>query len=372
MTSVSGPGDGTGYETAGVRGQGDVLSAVDKHLTPTFSLPHEARVLTGFGGYASVLQLTPDVAIAMCTDGVGSKTIVASALDRYDTIGYDCVAMNVNDLVCVGATPIALVDYLGVHTLDAERADQMLAGLASAAEEAMIAIPGGEIAQLPEVIGSNGRGPGDERAFDLVGTCVGTMSPGELITGAAVRPGDVIVGLASSGLHSNGYTLARRVLLKDAGLRLADQVHALGRTLGDELLEPTLIYVKAARALRTAGIDVRGLAHVTGDGLANLCRLGAACGYRIEELPAAHAIFTLIAQTGSVPPQEMYRVFNMGIGFVVVVPPEHAARALDAVRGAGYEGVVIGRVIDEPGLVEIVPAGLAGGLLGGDGYFEAV
>jgi phosphoribosylformylglycinamidine cyclo-ligase len=180
-----------------------------RHLGPTLSFPEDAEVLTRFGGYASVLKLTDDLAIAISTDGVGSKTIIATLLDRYDTIGFDCVAMNANDIICVGARPIAMVDYLGVHSLDPRRADEILAGLGDAAKEAGIAIPGGELAQLPEVIG-----PG-EKDFDLVGTCIGTVHPDRVVTGTKVEPGDVLIGIASTGIHSNGLTLARRVLLTD-------------------------------------------------------------------------------------------------------------------------------------------------------------
>ncbi|HEU4480801.1 MAG TPA: AIR synthase related protein, partial [Actinomycetota bacterium] len=202
----------TDYEQAGVRGQSDALSSVVRHLAPTLGTPDGIRTLTTFGQYASVLKITDDVAIAISTDGVGSKTIVASKLDRYDTIGFDCVAMNVNDVICVGARPFAMVDYLGVNTLDPRRSDEILRGLGAAAKEAGVAIPGGELAQLPEVIGSDGRAPGDETAFDLVGTCIGTVHPDKIVLGKDVKPGDAIVGIASSGVHSNGLTLARNVL----------------------------------------------------------------------------------------------------------------------------------------------------------------
>ena len=147
------------YEQAGVRGQEEALSSVVRHLGPTLGFPGDVETLTTFGQYASVLKVSDDLAIAISTDGVGSKTIIASTLDRYDTIGYDCVAMNVNDVICVGARPFAMVDYLGVHTLDARRAEEILRGLGGAAKEAEIAIPGGELAQLPEVIGSDGTLP---------------------------------------------------------------------------------------------------------------------------------------------------------------------------------------------------------------------
>lgn len=358
------------YQDAGVRGQGDALGAIARHLGPTLSFPSGAEVLTRFGHYASVLKVSEDLAIAISTDGVGSKTIVASALDRYDTIGFDCVAMNVNDVICVGARPIAMVDYLGVNTLEPRRADEILAGLGAAAKEASIAIPGGELAQLPEVIGSDGTAPGDETAFDLVGTCIGTLHPDRLILGQAIAPGDAVIGIAASGIHSNGLTLARHVLLRDGGYGLGEEVERLGRSLGEELLEPTHIYVRAVAALWEQRIDTHGLAHITSDGLTNLCRLEAPVGYLIQEWFEPPRIFGLIQEVGGIADEEMYRVFNMGVGFVVVVATDDAARTVEAIRMQGYDARQIGRVTDEEGAVRIESAGLIGRLEDGESRFE--
>ncbi|MGH2816983.1 MAG: phosphoribosylformylglycinamidine cyclo-ligase [Actinomycetota bacterium] len=360
----------TNYENAGVRGQGDALSAVVRHLGPTLGLPAEAEVLTRFGQYASVLALSDDLAIAISTDGVGSKTIVASALERFDTIGYDCVAMNVNDVICVGARPIALVDYLGVHTLDERRVEQILAGLGAAAKEAGVAIPGGELAQLPEVIGSDGKGGGDETAFDLVGTCIGTVRPDAIVLGQDVEVGDAIIGIASSGIHSNGLTLARRVLLDQGGYRLTEEFEVLGRTLGEELLEPTEIYVRAVVDLWAEEIETRGLVHITSDGFANLCRLDARVGFRIEELPETPPIFKLIREVGNIPDEEMYRVFNMGVGFAVIVPQAQADAAEQRIQASGYEARRIGEVVSGAGRVEIAPVDLTGTLENGESRFS--
>jgi len=360
------------YEDAGVRGQGHALSAVIRHLGPTIGLPREAEVVTRFGQYASVLALSEDVAVAISTDGVGTKTVVASALDRYDTIGYDCVAMNVNDVVCVGARPIAMLDYLAVHTLDDRRVEEILTGLGAAAKEAGVAIPGGELAQLPEVIGSDGRGDGDEAAFDLVGTCVGTLKPDALVLGQGIEAGDAIIGLDSSGIHSNGLTLARRVLLDQGGYGLMEDFEVLGRTLGEELLEPTEIYVRAVADLWSEGIEPRGIVHITSDGLANLCRLEADAGFRIDDLPETPAIFKLIREVGNIPDDEMYRVFNMGIGFVVIVPSSQEERALARIRSSGYEARRIGEVVPGPRRVDLVPVGLAGTMDDGESRFVAL
>ena len=353
------------YEDAGVGDQGNALSAVVRHLAPTFSFAHGAEVLTQFGHYAAVLRIRDDLAVALCTDGVGTKTVVASALDRYDTIGFDCMAMNVNDLICVGARPLALVDYLGVHTLDEHRADQILQGLGAAAKEAGVAIPGGELAQLPDVIGSNGHDEGDERAFDLVGTSVGTLHPNDLLLGDRVARGQVVIGIRSSGLHSNGFTLARRAL-SEAGFSYPDHVAELGCTLGEELLRPTEIYVRAILGLWNEGITPTGLAHITGDGLLNLCRLNGDVGFVLDELFEPQPIFELLADAGSIPPSEMYEVFNMGTGLVLMARPEDEAATIDAIAARGHECLRIGYVTDEAGVVRLERLGLTGRL--GSGF----
>ncbi len=220
------------------------------------------------------------------------------------------------------------------------------------------------------MIGSDGKGPGDPTAFDLVGTCVGVVHPDEVILGEAVRPGDTILGVASSGIHSNGLTLARKVLLEQEGLALDEEIPELGRKLGEELLEPTEIYVRGILALWKAGIETRGLAHITSDGFANLSRLNDGVGYRITSLPEAPAIFRLIQERGDIEPEEMYRVFNMGVGFVVITPSRDADRALERLDEAGYRAERIGTITDEAGVVTVEPAGLVGGLHSGDSTFS--
>ena len=346
------------YRQSGVGGQEGALSGARRWLEPTLSFGR-ARTLAGFGHYAAVLELNADLALAICTDGVGTKTVVAAALDRLETIGFDCVAMNVNDIVCVGARPLALVDYLGVHTLDERRAASIFRGLADAATEAGIAIPGGEIAQLPDVIGSDGRALGDPTAFDLVGTCVGTLDRRDLILGDQVRPGDALVGLASSGIHSNGLTLARQALLESGTHRLHEYRAELGRTLGEELLEPTLIYVRPILQLWDSGIETHGLAHITGDGLTNLARLNTGVGYRIVDLFEPPAIFGLIQKAGDVSDGEMFRVFNMGVGFVAIVPSDQVDATLEVATAAGHRALRLGTVTDVPGELTIEPAGIA-------------
>jgi phosphoribosylformylglycinamidine cyclo-ligase len=310
------------------------------------------RAALASGHYANVLRLDDETGLALSTDGVGTKVIVAEQLGRFDSIGIDCVAMNVNDVVCVGADPIAVLDYLAVEDADPEILEQIGVGLARGAAEAGVEIPGGELAVLPEVIA----GHPSPRGFDLVGFCVGLVGLDALVTGARAEPGDAIVGLPSSGIHSNGFTLARRALpdLSETPPELE------GRSVGEALLEPTVIYVRAVRELLQSGLDVRGLAHITGEGLLNLLRLEAEVGYRIDTPLPRQAIFDLIASRAAVEEPELNEVFNLGCGFCCVVPAGHADDAL-RMLGEHHPGTaVIGEVTGVAGVVELPGSGLAG------------
>ena len=340
----------TGRSGRAVAGLAGVLSGIDPG--------RPSRSVVGSGHYASVLALDDRIGLALATDGVGTKTIVAEALGRFDTVGIDCVAMNANDLVCVGAEPIALLDYIAVEEVDPERLTAIAEGLAAGAEAAGIEIPGGELAQLPELV----RGHPSPYGFDLVGTCAGIVALDRLITGADVEPGDAVIGIPSTGVHANGLTLARRLLpaLDEAPAELA------GRTVGEELLVPTAIYVRAALALLAApGLEVHGLAHITGDGLLNLLRLHSEVGYRIDAPLVPPAIFDLIARRGEVPPAELYEVFNMGCGFCCVVPPGHATAAVKLVEELHPGTAVVGSVTAAAGVVELPGVGLVGDRAGG-------
>jgi len=277
----------------------------------------ESRQVLASGHYANVVGIDDRTGIAVTTDGVGTKLLVAEQLGRWDTVGIDCVAMNVNDVICVGARPLAMVDYLAVDSADAEVAGAIGAGLARGAELAGIEIVGGELAQLGELV----------RGLDLAGACFGTVPLGGLITGAAIEPGDAVIGLPSSGLHSNGYTLARTAL---DGIALDDD--RLGRPLGEVLLEPTEIYVKPVLELIDSDVEVRGLAHITSGGLGNLLRLEAEVGYEIASPLPPPPIFELIAERASVTSEEMNDVFNMGCGFCCVVAAGDEDVALDLLR----------------------------------------
>ena len=326
----------TGQAGRGVAALVDVLRTIDPG--------RPSRAVLGSGHYANVLRLGERTGLALSTDGVGTKLIVAEQLGRFDTVGIDCIAMNVNDVICVGADPIAVLDYIAVEQAD----DALLAaigeGLKAGAEQAGVEIPGGELAIVPELI----RGHPSPNGIDLVGMCVGLVDLDAMVTGAAAEPDDAVIGLPSSGVHSNGYTLARGALadLSEAPPELG------GRTVGDALLEPTVIYVAAVRELLASEVEVRGLAHITGDGLANLLRLEAEVGYRIDSPLPVPPIFELIASRTATDEEEMHHVFNMGCGFCVIVPQSDADAAVQMLAGRHPGAAVIGTVTDRAGVVE--------------------
>jgi phosphoribosylformylglycinamidine cyclo-ligase len=288
------------------------------------------------GHYASVLRLGEETGLALSTDTVGTKMVVAEQLGRYDTIGIDCVAMNVNDVICVGAEPIAMLDFILTERADPSICGELGVGLAKGAELAGIEIPGGEIAQVEDIVSGH----------ELGGTCVGIVALDALVTGAGAEPGDPVIGLPSSGLHANGYTLARRAL---ADLSLDDE--RLGRPLGEVLLEPTEIYVRVVLELLRSPVDVRGLAHITGDGLDNLLRLEAEVGFEIDDPLPVPPVFDLVRELGGVSDEEMHEVFNMGCGFCCVVAATDEDEALELLRARYPHAKRIGRVTSEAGVV---------------------
>ncbi len=348
------------YAAAGVdeaREQAAFGAAMRPWLEKTRVANPHVRVRSGIGSghFASVLDLG-DVSIAVTTDGVGTKILLARLVGRYESVGIDCVANNVNDLICVGADPVALVDYIALDEVDERVLAELARGLFLGADAAGVAVVGGEIAQVASLLADRGAaGGGEGPVFDLVGTAVGVL-PGArpVLDGAEVAPGDVVVGLRSSGLHSNGYSLARRALFEVGGLELDP-------ALADRLLEPTRVYVGFARGLWAREVPVRGIVHISGGGLLNLLRLAAPVGYRLDELPEPPDVFTLIRDAGGVPPEEMYATFNMGIGLGVVVPEDAVAAVLSAAHEVGEEGRVIGRVVEGPDRrVELPATGLVG------------
>ncbi len=287
-----------------------------KYLRKGFGRP----ILTGH--YASVIDLG-EFGLAITTDGVGTKIMVAEKMGRFDTIGIDCVAMNVNDLLSIGAEPIAMVDYIATFKPDERVMAEIAKGLERGCEIANITLVGGETATLPDLI----------RGWDLVGTAVGVVEKDRIITGERIEPGDVIFGIPSSGIHSNGLTLARKVIEK-AGYSYFDEFEK-GVSIGEELLKPTRIYMEVLEILK--GFDVHGMAHITGGGLLNLKRLKC-MKYVIDRPLKPHKIFKFIQELGNVDDDEMYRTFNMGMGFAIVMPKEEARRL-------ERSGVVDGRIV---------------------------
>jgi phosphoribosylformylglycinamidine cyclo-ligase len=333
------------YRASGVDAKGaeSAIGELAKWVNRTFTLSAHPPALP-LGYYANVIPVTPELAIAISTDGVGTKILIAEQLDRYDTIGIDCVAMNVNDIVCVGATPLAMVDYVAVERADAAFLGEIGKGLYEGAHAAGVSIPGGELAQVREMI----RGIRPDRGFDLVGTCIGTVHPDRVVVGEHVEPGDALVGIASNGIHSNGLTLARRVLFDSGGLKVTDHVRELGRTVGEELLAPTHIYVREAVEM-LGSLRVKAMAHITGDGLLNLPRIkNRNIGFVIERTLPVPPIFDMIAKLGDVPLAEMLAVFNMGMGFCVVVPPEDAGRAIEIASRDGRRAALVGYAVADP------------------------
>ncbi|HLH21577.1 MAG TPA: phosphoribosylformylglycinamidine cyclo-ligase [Chloroflexota bacterium] len=357
MASASQPPDPRTYAAAGVdtAAASGALAGLLRWVNATTALrPGEVRLPNGY--FANVVAVGANLGIAISTDGVGTKLLVAQQLGQYDTIGIDCVAMNVNDVLCVGAEPVALVDYVAVERADPALLEALGRGLHEGARQARVTIPGGELAQVPELLH-----PAGGKSFDLVGTAIGTVPLDRVLVGQDVMDGDAVVGLASSGIHSNGLTLARRVLVGDDPRRLAAHVPELGRTLGDELLGPTRIYVQPVLAMLAAGLPIKALAHITGDGLFNLTRVAAPVSFHLARLPEPPPIFRLIAARGRVAPAEMYRTFNMGVGFCVVVAPEGVPGVLNLAAEHGQLAWELGHArADGRRRIELPTLGLVG------------
>jgi phosphoribosylformylglycinamidine cyclo-ligase len=314
------------------------------------------RAALDFGYFATVLDLGNNLGLALSTDGVGTKLLVAEMLDRYDTVGIDCVAMNVNDLLCIGAEPLAMLDYIAVQEADPAMLAAIGKGLYEGARQANISIPGGEIAQVRELI----KGVREGRGFDLAGACVGLVPLDRLIVGQDIEPDDVVIGLPSSGIHSNGLTLAREVFFNRAKLRPDQHVPEFGRSVGEELLEPTRIYVREVLDVVRSSIRVKAMAHITSDGLTNLLRVQSPVGYILETLPEPPPVFRLLQQLGGVSDEEMYQVYNMGVGFCLVVAPADTDRTLAILRTHRTEAVILGRAVADPERKVRLPNGLVG------------
>ena len=343
---------GETYEAAGVSiGAGEAaVDAIKADVRSTF----RPEVIGDIGGFGGLFRFDPsryrDPVLVSSTDGVGTKAQVATAVGRFDTIGLDLVAMCVDDLVCSGAEPLFFLDYISVGQLDPAHVTQLVAGVAEGCRQAGCALVGGEMAEHPGAMQAG--------EFDLVGFAVGVVERDRMLTGDRVTAGDVLIGLPSPGLRSNGYSLARRLMFEVAGRSVSDRAwddsHA--PTVGDELLVPSVIYAPAIRSLLDH-VEVHAVAHITGGGLpGNLNRvLGSRSDAVVDpgswEWPR---IFSELQQIGSVAEGEMRKVFNLGIGMVAVVPPDAAHKAIDVLRTAGHFARVIGEVESGHGEVRFV------------------
>ena len=338
------------YAAAGV----DVTAGYEaveriKPMVESTYIPGVMGTLGGFGG-----MFAPDLAgmkkpvLVSGTDGVGTKLKLAFLMDKHDTVGIDCVAMCVNDIVCGGAAPMFFLDYIACGKNHPARIADIVSGITEGCRQAECALVGGETAEMP------GFYPVDE--YDLAGFSVGIVDEEKIIDGKKLAAGDVLVGLASSGVHSNGFSLVRKVLL-DNPKALDIYVSELGRTIGEELLRPTHIYVKSIQCLRQHGVTVKAISHITGGGLyGNVPRMmkeGLTARIRTASYPVP-AIFELIQKSGDIPVRDMYNTFNMGIGLVIAIPKDQVGHALDVLARAGEQSYVIGDVIKGDAGVELV------------------
>lgn len=297
---------------------------IDAILSKTYQTRRgkAGRVLNVRQHYAGLIEINKEYALALHADGVGTKVLVAEACHKYDTIGIDCVAMNVNDIICVGAEPIALVNYLALDKARPRLVTEIMKGLSRGARQAGVAIVAGETAIMPDLISG----------FDLAATVVGLVRKDRIITGEKTRLGDVVLGLRSSGIHSNGLTLARKLLLG----------HKWNSKDASELLRPTRIYVKPILKLLASGIEIHGLAHVTGGAYSKLKRIGqrAKVGFHLNAFPRPPWIFNRIQRRGGLSHREMFRTFNMGVGFIIVCPRRTMTRVISLIPEARLIGHV--------------------------------
>ena len=297
-------------------------------------------VLQGIGGFAALYEIKnyKNPVLVSSTDGVGTKLKIAFMMDKHDTIGIDLVAMCVNDVIVVGAKPLFFLDYFATGKLESEKAIEVIKGITEGCQIAGCSLIGGETAELP--------GFYKEGEYDLAGFCVGIAEKEEIIDTSSIKEGDVIIGLPSSGMHSNGYSLVRKVFFEENKFSVDTYVPDLGKTLGEELLTPTKIYVKSVAALK--GLNIKGMAHITGGGfIENIPRiLEKGLSAKIErgswEVPV---IFNLIRKLGNIEEKEMYRTFNMGIGMVVIVDKEEISFALKRLEEAGEKAFVVGEIV---------------------------
>ena len=295
-----------------------------------------------FGGMfdLSLLNMKEPVLVSG-TDGVGTKLMIAFECDKHDTIGIDAVAMCVNDVLVQGAMPIFFLDYLAVGKNYPEKIEQLVKGVADGCVMSECALIGGETAEMPDMYA--------KEHYDIAGFCVGAVEKSKLLDGQSIEVGHTLIGLPSSGCHSNGYSLVRKVLIKDAKLDLKEFYPEFNKTLGEELLTPTKIYVKIIKHLLNSNIDIKGMSHITGGGffenIPRMLKKGQGVEINVKSFPRP-AIFDLIMKTGDIPEKEMYNVFNMGIGFIMAVENKDVDTVMAKLKEINEEGYVIGKVTD--------------------------
>jgi len=311
---------------------------IGKLIASTHNLQRKAKITHGFGHYAGIVEIPGGKLLATHTDGVGTKVIIANMMKKYNTIGIDCVAMNVNDIICIGATPISFVDYIAANKNDATIFKKIVGGLVTGAKKSAMPIVGGETAIMPDVI------EGEGFAFDLAGMVVGLLEKKDMILGNKIKSGDIIIGANSSGIHSNGYSLARKAILTKYSVK--DKVKGVG-TIGEELLKPTEIYTKPVLEM-IQKCEINGLAHITGGAFTKLLRLKT-IGYEIDSLPKMPPIMRLVEEQG-VKPEEMYKTFNMGVGFCVIASKDQAARIKSTFKKYKISSQEIGRIVSKKGV----------------------
>jgi phosphoribosylformylglycinamidine cyclo-ligase len=343
------------YKDAGVSIEASerALELIKEKVRNTF----RREVIGDIGSFAGLFQLDltsfEHPVLVASTDGVGTKLLIAQMMGRHDTIGRDLVAMCVDDIVCAGAEPLFFLDYISCSPLEPPLIDEIIEGIAAGCREAHCALIGGEMAEHPGVMGA-GR-------YDLAGFAVGIVDRSKIIDGSTIGDGDVVIGLESGGLMSNGYSLARKVLLETAGYDLQTKLPGIPHRLGDELLKPSPIFSPAILDLVRSACNVKGIAHVTGGGIAtNLARVLPPKTEAIIDVSSwdPDPIFQAIADAGSVEPEEMFNVFNMGIGMLVVIPEEETRLAIDLLRSHGHHAHLIGHITKSRARNRVVLEGL--------------
>ena len=312
--------------------------AIGKLISSTHKLQKKVKISHGFGHYAGIIEIPGGKMLATHTDGVGTKVVIANMMRKYNTIGIDCVAMNVNDIICIGATPISFVDYIAANKNDVPIFKKIVEGLVTGAKKSAMPIVGGETAIMPDVIEGKGF------AFDLAGMVVGLVEKKDLILGNKIKTGDIIIGANSTGIHSNGYSLARKALLKKYSIK--DKIKGVGM-IGDELLKPTEIYTSPVLEM-IQKCKINGLAHITGGAFTKLLRLKN-IGYQIDSLPKIPPIMSLIQEQG-VKSEEMYKTFNMGVGFCVVAPKSEATKITSIFKKHKISSQQIGQITSRNGV----------------------